>query len=234
MVVPIGLSAVAEPLDPLGEPGVPRDDRAAVAQRAEVLGWIEAERAGRSNRADRTSIRGREVGLTAVLDDREPVRGGDPFDARHVGRLPVEMDRHDSAGARGHRPFDRSRVDRETVAIDVRKDRAGADHHDRQRRERRRQRRRNDLIAGADAEGAERERNRVGAAADANRERRSRGRRELPFERLDLRPEHEPSAREDAIDRGSYWSRIFEGDCGRERHAQPGHTRSAARPGWST
>ena len=52
VAIPRGLPAVAQPLDPRRERGVAGDDRAAVAERAEVLRRIEAERTGDADRAD--------------------------------------------------------------------------------------------------------------------------------------------------------------------------------------
>ena len=75
MPVAIGLPAVAQPLD--AAPPAPRSlviDGAAVAERAEVLGRIEAERAGDADGADRPPVGGRQMCLAAVLDDRQRVR----------------------------------------------------------------------------------------------------------------------------------------------------------------
>ena len=42
----------------------------------------------------------RQVRLRAVFDDRQAVPRGDRLERRHVGRLAVEVHRHDRAGAR--------------------------------------------------------------------------------------------------------------------------------------
>ena len=77
MVVAVGLAAVAQPLDARRRARVVGDDRAAVAERAEILRRIEAERAGDADRADRPPVGGGEVRLAAVFDDREVVPRGD-------------------------------------------------------------------------------------------------------------------------------------------------------------
>ena len=89
MMIPVGLAAVAQPLDARRQRAIVRDDGAAVAERAEILGRIEAERAGDADRADGTAVGRREMCLAAVFDDRERVPRGDPLDApscRPAGR----------------------------------------------------------------------------------------------------------------------------------------------------
>jgi hypothetical protein len=55
-----------------------------------------------------------------------------------------------------------------------------------------------------DADRAQQQRDRVGAIAHADRMRGSRCRSKLGFERLDFRPEDEPSAGDDALDGGAH------------------------------
>src|SRR5262249_58990266 len=86
VVIAVGLSTVTQPPQPIGERAIASEDRAAVAERAEILGWIEAERAGDADCSHRPSGRRGEVRLTTVLDDRELVRRGDALDAGHVSR----------------------------------------------------------------------------------------------------------------------------------------------------
>ncbi len=103
VVVAARLPAVAEPAQAIGERAIVGGDRAAVAQRAQVLGRVEAERRGGRAAADRPTIGRGQVRLTGVLDDRESMTVRHPADRRHVGRLAVEMDRDDGLGTRGHR-----------------------------------------------------------------------------------------------------------------------------------
>ncbi len=226
VMIAVGLAAVAQPLDRVGERAIAGDDGAAVAERAEVLGRVEAERAGDADRADRPSAARREMRLAAVLDDREVVSRGDRFDRGHVGRLAVEVHRQDRARLRTDRGFNLARVDRQPHRIDVGEHRARAGHHDRERGVGRGQRRRDHFVAGADAERAQDQRDRVGAGADADRVRGAGGGGELLLERLDLRPEHEPAARDHAIDRGAHVGRIVfrhqrhEGDARLGHHAR--------------
>ena len=74
---------------------------------------------------------------------------------------------------------------------------------------------------------AEDQRDRIGAGADADRVRRSHCGRELRFERLDFRAEHEPAAVDDALDRALDVGRVCSfGHERQERHASIRHTRS--------
>src|SRR2546422_10647391 len=100
MMVTVGLPAVSQPPESLRKRAIVGDDGSAVAERAKILGRVEAERARDPDRADGTPPCRREVRLTAVFDDREIVPGGDRFDPRHGGGLAVQVHREDRAGAR--------------------------------------------------------------------------------------------------------------------------------------
>src|SRR6266487_2207984 len=97
MMVAIGLTAVAKAFDRRGQRRVVGDDRPAVAEGTEVLGRVEAEGAGNADRADRTAGGGRQMCLTAILDDREVVARRHPRDRRHVRGLSVQMHWQDCA-----------------------------------------------------------------------------------------------------------------------------------------
>ena len=71
------LAVVAEPARPLGDGGVVRDDRAAVAERTEVLGRIEAEGGRVAERSRAAAPYCRAVRLRRVLDDVQPVLARD-------------------------------------------------------------------------------------------------------------------------------------------------------------
>ena len=81
VTISIGLSAVAQPRDARGERRIARDDRAAVAERAEILRRIETERAGGAERADRLPRARREMRLAAIFDEREPLTAGERREA---------------------------------------------------------------------------------------------------------------------------------------------------------
>src|SRR5205085_5189064 len=63
VMVAIGLATVAQPAESLRQRAIAGHDRPAVAERREVLRRVEAERAGDSDRADRTAGGNRDVGL---------------------------------------------------------------------------------------------------------------------------------------------------------------------------
>ena len=157
-----------------------RHDRAAVAQRAEILGRIEAERAAR-RRSCRPAVRPRWRGAPGTRPRRcaRWWRDGDALERVHVGGLAVEMHRQDRARARRDRGRGRVRIERQPLGIDVGEHRPRAGHHDGERRVGRRERRRDHLVARADVERAQDQRDRVGAGADADGVRAPAGGREL-------------------------------------------------------
>src|SRR5581483_5873450 len=74
-------------------------DRAAVAQRAEVLARVEAERGGGAEGAGAAVAVAGAVGLGRVLEHEEAVALRDRADRVHVSHLTVQVDRED-----GRRP----------------------------------------------------------------------------------------------------------------------------------
>src|SRR5262244_714508 len=85
----------------LGQTRIVRDDSATIAQRAQVLGRIEAER---RDVPPRTRLAAAQVGamrLGAVFDDEQAVPFGDVHDRRHGGRMTVEMNRDDGLDTAG-------------------------------------------------------------------------------------------------------------------------------------
>jgi hypothetical protein len=86
---------------------------------AQVLARIEAEAAGVAEAADRAVLVDRAVRLARVLDHLEPVALGDLEDGVHVGRVAVEMDRHDRLRLRRDLRLDLVDVHRERDRIDV-------------------------------------------------------------------------------------------------------------------
>ena len=221
MVIAIGLAAVSQPPDPLGERAIVGDDRAAVAERAEILRRIEAERAGDADRADR---RGRRPSPDAPGSSPRRSPGGARAATRSIAAmsagLAVQMHRQDRARPRPDRLGRRApgRCVSRDGSMSANTGRAPAI-----------------MIASAvyaadsgvvmtsspgPMPSARRiSAMRVGAGADADRVRRAGRRRELCLERLDLRAEHEPAARDDAIDRRANGVRVFAGRQRQERDA---------------
>src|SRR5262245_53699853 len=96
------LAAVAQDPYPVGKLNVIGDHGSAITERREVLGRIEAECASDAYRSDGAAIRGCEVCLTAVLDNREAMARCHRCQRGHVGGLPIEMDRQYRPRARGY------------------------------------------------------------------------------------------------------------------------------------
>src|ERR1700754_3210681 len=74
LFVPAILAQLAKPF---GQRGIACRHRSAIAERAEILGWIKAEAAGVTKAARRLPVAGRTVRLGAVLDDGNPERPAD-------------------------------------------------------------------------------------------------------------------------------------------------------------
>ena len=208
VVIAIGLSAVSEAANPSGQRVIIRNHRASIAKRAEILRWIETERAGGAERADRASRARAEVRLAAILDEREALVRRQRRERRHVRRLTVQVNGQDGCGPARDGGLGRRRGQGHARVIDVGKDRTRADHQDRERGVGRGERCRDHLVAGADSERAEGERDRIGAVSHAHRSRCARGASELALEGLDFGSQHEPSTRHHAIDRRAYFVRI--------------------------
>ena len=225
VVVPRRLSAVAQTLDARGQLRIAGDHGATVAQRAEILGRIEAGRAGNADGADRPAIAGGEMSLGRVLDQRQVVPCGDRLERAHVSGLAVQVHRQNRLGPRGDCGLGGPRIEREPRRIDVGEHRASAGHHDRERRIGGRQWRRDHFVAWTDLEGAQDQRDRIGAGADANGVGHLAGGGELRLEGFDFRAQHEPAAGDDPIDRGPHVGGIDAGTQGvkrnQDRHSEP-------------
>ena len=151
---------------PLGQHRIAGDDGAAVAERAQILRRIEAERAAGADRADGLPPHVARCAWQQSSTSASAMLRGDGDKRRHVGRLAVEMHGQNRRGARRDRAL-RPRRDRGSNAPDRRRRRpvrapamtiaravvAG------------RHRRRDDFVARADAERAQRQRDRIGAVA---------------------------------------------------------------------
>src|SRR5215475_495496 len=117
---------------------VVRHDRAAVAQRAEILRRIEAEGGGVPEDSDLKTTHTmdrRAVSLRAILDDFQIVTARDVTYRPHVGGAPVKMNRQNRFDMRSvtiisDSVFDRFGADRERRRIDIDKQRRGSGHLD--------------------------------------------------------------------------------------------------------
>jgi hypothetical protein len=200
MVVAGLLTVRAQQAHPLGDLGVGRRHRAAVAPRPEVLGRVEREAPGVAQRADAAAVIARAVGLRGVLDHEQAGLARQREDRVHVDRLAIEVDRDDGARARaetaGHA------VCREQLGT-------GVDVHGTGRcaGQRHALRRRDegvggddDLVTGSDAQRLERERDRLRSRGDAERVRGLAPRRVVALEHVELLAEREGAGRGDAVD----------------------------------
>jgi len=203
----VGLAGTVhtEATQALCERGVSGRDGPRIAERAEVLGGIEApggrlaarsgRMAGNVARADR---------LCGIVEQRGPMSGGDGAQRVRICWVSEQVDRHDRAqpvavlGGRG----DALGIECETVGDHVGEHRLGAESGDCRGCCDERQRRDDHLVARADAESHQREQQciRSGGATDRVLALADSGERRL--ELLDFASEHEVTAVEDAAQRG--------------------------------
>ena len=198
VVVAVRLPAVACAAQTDGEGGIVHEDGAGVAERAQVLGGVEAERSDPRQRPHHAPFVSCAVGLTGVLDEGEAVVTGDLQERIEVGRVAVEVH-----GQEGLRPWrDRARDglgrDVEGGGVDVGENRASAGGEDGEAGERGGEGRGHDLVAGADADRGEGELDRLRPARDPHRVLGAAGRGQLALEGLALAAEDEPARVEDA------------------------------------
>src|SRR6266850_2593029 len=226
VMIAAGLAAVAQPTQPIGQRAVVGEDRTAVAEGAKVLRGVEAEGARGAEAAHRSSGGGREMRVTTVFDDGQVVARRDGRNRGHVGGLSVEMHRENRARPRSDRVRDAFGIDRQTRRVDVGEDRTRAGHQDRERAVRGGQRRRDHLVARGNAERTEAERERIGPGADPDRVIGAGRGGEFLLERLDLRPEHEPSALDHAVDGASHRRRVLARRERQEWNPPRGHATS--------
>ena len=84
----------------------------------------------RAERSHRGAVERGAVRLGRVLVDLQAVLVGDRDAARHLGRVAVEVDRHDALGLVGDGGLDRGRVEAEVVRLDVGEHRRGTGQRD--------------------------------------------------------------------------------------------------------
>ena len=200
VLIAVGLSAVAQPPDAIGDVVPGCRQRPSVAECTEILGRVERVSGDRTEAADGLAVARGQVGLAAILDNREAVTIGDAGDRPHVGGLAVQVDRQDRRSPRCHRRRDRCRVDGQPIGIDVRKDRSCAGHHDRQGAVGGRKWRGDDFIATADPECAQGNSDCIGAGPDTNSTRRTRRLGKFRLECFQLGTEDEPAAFDHPLD----------------------------------
>ena len=163
------------------------DDRAAVAERAEVLATGRT-RTSRSCRARRRGGRRRAIAPAACAASSST---GTPSASISRDRRDVAEQVHDDdrLRARRQRGAHRLRRDTERLGIDVAEHRPRAGRRDRLGRRVERERRHDDLVARPDAQRAQRQRQRVRAVGHADRVARAEVVGELRLEARDLRAE---------------------------------------------
>ena len=153
----------------LGNPRITGQDGTGVAERAEILGWIEAERGRVSERADRSTVVLRAVGLGAVFQDLQAVASRSLPDAVHVGRVAVEVHDQDRLCVWRDAAVDLARVKRVRRGVDVAEHRPSAGCHNRGHRRYAGVGGHQHLVAALDAECLEADTQRVRSRADSHR-----------------------------------------------------------------
>src|SRR5216684_4945061 len=120
-------AVVAQNADAVGELSVVRCYCAGIAIRAEVLSRIKAPAGSVAERAGPAGVLAPAVGLRRVLEYEKAAGACDLANGRHLGRLPVEMDRENGTRARGDGGLDAIRIEvvRPRVRLDGHGPRAG-------------------------------------------------------------------------------------------------------------
>jgi hypothetical protein len=188
----------AQPAHAVGQRGVARRHRAAVAERPERLRRVEREGRERALRPGPAPVALGARRLGGVLDDGDPELGLDLADRRHVAEQ-VDEDRR-LRRRRERRPHRLDRHDRRR-RVDVAEHGPRPGERDRHRARVEREARHHDVVPRPDAERPEGDRDRLRAVGHADGVLHAAPRRPLALERLDLGAEHEPAAVEDAGDR---------------------------------
>src|SRR5207244_327262 len=83
MMIAIGLTAVSQPLDAVGQRAIAGHHCAAISEGTQIFRRIKAERSSDANRADGTPCGRRAVRLTTVLDDGQVMARRDLLDPLH-------------------------------------------------------------------------------------------------------------------------------------------------------
>lgn len=122
-------AVIGPPADRVGPVGPVRHHAAAIAERAEILAGIEAERRDVAQRADLAAVQRRAVGLGGILDHRNAPRCQNIADVAEIDRQAVERDNQHGARPRRQRAQDAGRVDqhRRRIGVDGHGSRAGVE-----------------------------------------------------------------------------------------------------------
>ena len=185
---------VPQPPHPLGQTVVAGGDPARIPVRAQVLARIEAEAAGRADRSGDAPFVPRALRLGRVLDQRQAVLPGQLQQGIHVGRLPVDMHRHDRPGLLRDPFLHLFGIEGEVPRIDVGQDRTRPGLQDRLHRGAEGMRRGDHLVARSDSRADQRQLERIRPVAHPD----AVGRPAVPgvrlFERFHLGAEDERTA----------------------------------------
>ena len=193
-------AVLAQPAHALGDLVARGGDRAAVAERGEVLGRVEAERGRVAERAGAAAVAARAGGLGAVLDQRDPALAAEHGDRLDLGDEAVEMRRDDGLRLGGERRLERRGREAERHRVDVGEAHAQAELACGRRRVAAAVRRDDDLVAGLAADAEQRQLERVRAARDAEAVADAEERGELVLERVVLRAHDVAARREHAVE----------------------------------
>ena len=117
VLVPLPHALVAQHTEPIGHSTVGRGDDPALTE-DQILGDVEREAAS-AETSGRPAREARSVCLRSIFDEVEAVAAGDSRDPVEVGRLTVQVYRHDCGRPRSDRVCDRIRVEPEVVVTDV-------------------------------------------------------------------------------------------------------------------
>lgn len=141
------------------------------------------------------------MGLRGVLSEQERVTLAEVRERSEVDRLSVQVDWGDCGGTRRDRGLDCLNRQEGGVGIRIHQHGRGPSLDDRLDGRDERHGRRDDLVAGADARGAEPDRQRVGAARGADAVQSTTVAGELALEGSDLGAANESAVLHHAVDR---------------------------------
>ena len=187
--------------DAAGEALIGGGDHAGVAEAAEVLRRVEAERGGIAQTARAASVIPGTDGLRGIFQHEQPASLGDGVDRPHVGGLAVQMDRDDRPRLRRDGAFESCRVEVQGFGLDVDEDGRGAGAPDGAGGREERVRRGDDLVARPDSQGHQGQEQGVGARGAPDGEGGLAVAGGLRLELRDLGAEDEVLALDDAPDR---------------------------------
>ena len=192
-------AVLAQCRDLVGQFRRPRGDHPAIAEGAQILRRIQAERGDFRERADLAVAQSGPVRLAAILDHRRAMPRGGGHDRCDINGLAVEMHGNDGPDRRQARrgmieQFGKfGGVHGVVRRVDVDQHGRRADHFDRGHRGDRGVRDGGNRAARPDAETAQRKRQRVGAVGAADRAGAAHPRRILGLERPPFGAEDVPA-----------------------------------------